>query len=90
MEKTTVTMTMVEYNAMLKERDDLKQKLKDAMAGETHNGQLFDRKQEQLLATLELVPILIRGWATEDEIRGILNKILSLSFHRVRLEHEVR
>ena len=79
MEHTTVTMTMVEYNSMLKERDDLLKNLKDARSGESHNGQLFERKQAQLLATLELVQVLVRGWAMEDETRGILNKVLSLS-----------
>ena len=79
MEHTTVTMTMVEYSSMLKERDDLLKNLKDARSGELHNGQLFDRKQAQLLATLELVQILARGWVMEDETRVILNKVLSLS-----------
>ena len=65
MEHTTVTMTMVEYSSMLKERDDLLKNLKDARSGELHNGQLFDRKQAQLLATLELVQILARGWASQ-------------------------
>ena len=75
---TTVTMPISEYEKLVKAIEDLQKELDMANEEAAHNTIIVFKKDEQLLAAIDLIKVLIRGWAMEDEAKELFNKILAL------------